>query len=198
MRRASLSVLILLASVAASCSGGGGGETVRTRPPWADGAPVTTVVPPDQPPQNLGDFERRILAIHNRERAAVGAAPLAWDPALAASAAAYGPALAARGSLAHAPDLRTLMQGENLWMGTPGAFSIEEMVGSWAAEKSLFVPGVVPNVSRSGVFGDVGHYTQMIWRTTQRIGCALHRGDRADYLICRYSPPGNVLGQSVP
>ena len=188
--------LLPLALLAVSCSRGG--ETSGTRPPWADGAPVTTVVPADRPPQNLGDFQRRILAIHNRERAAVGAAPLAWDPALAASAASYGPALAARGSLAHAPDLRTLMQGENLWMGTSGAFSIEEMVESWAAEKALLVPGTVPNVSRSGVFGDVGHYTQMIWRTTQRIGCALHRDGRADYLICRYSPPGNVVGQPVP
>ncbi len=191
-----LSAVLVSTLLAAACSAGPGGDS--RRPPWADGAPVTTVVPPNQPPQDLGDFERRILAIHNRERAAVGAAPLVWDATLAASAASYGPALAARGNLAHAPDLRTLMQGENLWMGTSGAFSIEEMVGSWAAEKALFVPGAVPNVSRSGAFGDVGHYTQMIWRTTQRVGCALHRGGQADYLICRYSPPGNVVGQSVP
>ena len=78
------------------------------------------------------------------------------------------------------------------------SFAIEEMVGSWAAEKALFVPGTVPNVSRSGHFGDVGHYTQMIWRTTMRVGCALHRGRSDDYLICRYSPPGNVVGARVP
>lgn len=187
--------LLALATLAASCTGGGADSG---RPPWADGALVTTVVPADRPAEDLGDFERRILAVHNRERAAIGAPPLVWDPALAASAAAYAPALAARGSLAHAPDLRALMQGENLWMGTSAAFSTEEMVGSWAAEKSLFVPGAVPNVSRSGVFGDVGHYTQMIWRTTLRIGCVLHRDGRADYLICRYSPPGNVVGRTVP
>jgi hypothetical protein len=110
----------------------------------------------------------------------------------------YGPALAANGPLVHSPQTSRPGQGENLWMGTPGAFSIEEMVGSWSAEKAVFVPGMVPHVSRTGHFSDIGHYTQMIWRTTTRIGCALHRARAADYLICRYSPPGNVVGQSVP
>jgi hypothetical protein len=83
-------------------------------------------------------------------------------------------------------------------MGTAGAFSLEEMIGSWAAERSLFVPGAVPNVSRSGHFSDVGHYTQMIWPATTRVGCALHRARASDYLICRYAPAGNVVGARVP
>ena len=185
---AALAALPLLAG----CGSGGG------RPPWADGRQIVTEGPANAPAQNLSNFPARILALHNRERAATGAAPLSWDVSLAAAAATYGPALARQGRLAHAPDLRTLRQGENLWMGTAGAFSIEEMVGSWAAEKSIFVPGIVPNVSRSGHFGDVGHYTQMIWPSTARVGCALHRSARDDYLICRYSPPGNVVGERVP
>jgi hypothetical protein len=167
------------------------------RPPWADGAEMVTARPPAGP-QDLSDFASRIVGLHNRERTAVGTPPLTWDSTLAAAAAAYGPALAARGSLAHSPPESRPGQGENLWMGTSGAFSIEEMVGSWAAEKALFVAGIVPNVSRSGHFSDVGHYTQMIWRASARIGCALHRARSADYLICRYSPPGNVVGQQVP
>lgn len=126
------------------------------------------------------------------------APPLAWDANLASAAASYGPALAARGRLAHSPPQSRPGQGENLWMGTAGAFSIEEMIASWAAEKSVFVPGTVPNVSRSGHFGDVGHYTQMIWRTTTRVGCALQRGRANDFLICRYAPAGNVVGAAVP
>ncbi|MDQ4087391.1 MAG: CAP domain-containing protein, partial [Pseudomonadota bacterium] len=62
-----------------------------SRPPWADGATVHTEMPPNAAPQNLGGISERILALHNRERAAVGAPPLSWDPALAASAAAYAP-----------------------------------------------------------------------------------------------------------
>jgi hypothetical protein len=29
----------------------------------------------------------------------------------------------------------------------------------------------------------------MVWRTTTRVGCALHRSRRWDFLICRYAPP---------
>lgn len=179
--------------VLSACSAG----EDRDRPPWADGREVVTEARPGAR-QDLTDLPARILALHNRERAAVAVPPLVWDSRLAAAAASYGPALAARGRLAHSPQESRPGQGENRWMGTAGAFSVEEMVGSWAAEKSIFVRGIVPQVSRSGVFGDVAHYTQMIWRTTSRIGCALHRGRTADYLVCRYSPPGNVAGQPVP
>ena len=179
--------------VLAACSRG----EEPDRPPWADGRDVVTRVRADRA-QDLSNLAGRILELHNRERQAVRAPPLVWDSNLASAAAAYGPALAARGRLVHSPAQSRLGQGENLWMGTAGAFSIEEMVRSWAAEKSIFVAGTVPYVSRSGHFADVGHYTQMIWRTTTRLGCALHRGRGSDYLICRYSPPGNVVGQSVP
>ena len=41
----------------------------------------------------------------------------------------------------------------------------------------------------------VGHYTELIWRDTTHVGCAVAiRGDRA-VLACRYSPPGNIDGQ---
>ncbi|MDB5672173.1 MAG: Fis family transcriptional regulator, partial [Alphaproteobacteria bacterium] len=53
-------------------------------------------------------------------------------------------------------------------------------------------------VSSSGHWSDVAHYTQMIWRDTDRIGCALYSTRQWDYLVCRYAPPGNVVGASVP
>ena len=191
MRRSGFALAALF--IAAACSRGDDSE----RPPWADGRDVVTRAPASRP-QDLADLAGRIVAVHNAERSAVRAPPLVWDANLAAAAAAYGPALAARGRLAHSPPETRPSQGENLWMGTAGAFSIEEMVRTWAAEKSIFVGGTVPHVSRSGHFADVGHYTQMIWRTTTRLGCALHRSRAFDYLICRYSPPGNVVGQQVP
>ena len=51
-------------------------------------------------------------------------------------------------------------------MGTRGAYELEEMAGGWAAEKSLFRPGIFPAVSSSGQWSDVAHYTQMIWKGT--------------------------------
>jgi hypothetical protein len=169
-----------------------------SRPEWADGRLVREERPARAGPQDLSRLEPRLLALHNRERAATGAAPLTWDPALARAAAAYGPALARLGKLAHSEPASRVGQGENLWMGTRGAYDLEEMAGGWAGEKSLFRPGIFPQVSRSGAWSDVGHYTQMVWKGTTRLGCAIHSSRDWDFLICRYSPPGNVVGQRVP
>ncbi len=169
-----------------------------SRPPWADGRMVTEERRRDGEAQDLSRLEARLLAIHNRERRATGAQPLVWDNALAAAAASYGPALERLGKLAHSPADTRQGQGENLWMGTRDAYELEEMAEGWAAEKSLFRPGIFPSVSRSGNWSDVGHYTQMIWKGTTRIGCAVRKARKWDFLICRYSPPGNVVGQRVP
>ena len=66
-------------------------------------------------------------------------------------------------------------------MGTHGAFSVEAMVGGWASEKRFFAAGIFPNVSRTGDWEDVGHYTQMIWPTTHA-GRLRARFDRAHRL----------------
>lgn len=169
-----------------------------SRPPWAEGAMVRTERPHGAQAQDLSNFGPLLVAAHDRERAAMGAPPLAWDDGLAARAAAYGPALARRGRLAHSPPESRPGEGENLWMGTEGAYALEEMFASWAAEKRLFTPGIFPEVSTSGHWNDVAHYSQIIWPETRRIGCALHKAARWDYLICRYAPGGNVVGGRVP
>lgn len=145
-----------------------------------------------------GSVEQRLLHAHNLERAQVGVPPLAWDPALAAAAASYGPQLARLGRLEHSPRAGRPGQRENLWMGTAGAFTPEQMVGSWTAERALLTRGTYPAVSASGRWQDVSHYTQLVWPTTTRVGCAVHRASSQDYLICRYSPPGNKDGFLIP
>jgi len=150
------------------------------------------------PLQDQSNLAARLLAAHNRERAAVGVPLLRWDPALAASAASYGPALAAMGRLEHSPRAGRPSESENLWMGSRRAYTPEQMVGTWAAEKAYFRPGIFPNVSTTGNWPDVSHYTQMIWRSTTALGCAVHAAANMDYLICRYAPKGNRDGQRVP
>ena len=142
-------------------------------------------------------FPARILAAHNLERARAGKAPLVWDNALGAAAAAYARQMAFTGRFEHSSRRARPGVGENLWMGSHGYFPVEAMVGSWAAEKRWFRRGVFPNNSRTGNWVDVAHYTQMIWPTTQRIGCAIASTGRTDYLVCRYSNPGNVDGRIV-
>lgn len=148
--------------------------------------------------QPLDPISVRLLAAQNAERARVGVPPLAWDPALAESAASYGPVLAALGRLQHSPRDTRPGQRENLWMGTRGAFSPEQIVATWTAERRFFRPGIFPDVSTTGNWLDVSHYTTLIWPTTARVGCAIHRTPDWDFLICRYSPPGNIDGRPVP
>lgn len=140
----------------------------------------------------------RLLSVHNRERQRLRVRPLAWDPRLAAAAAAYGRVLAAKGRLEHSPPHRRPGQLENLWMGTRGAFSPEEMVGNWISERSRYRRGIFPAVSLTGRWTDVAHYTQLIWPGTTHVGCAVQQASRWEYLICRYSPPGNVVGSRTP
>jgi hypothetical protein len=142
------------------------------------------------------DFNSRLLAAQNVARAAVGVPPLAWNAQLAADARVWANELAATGRFEHSPDAPGAEpQGENLWAGTPRAFSPESMVGLWTAEKADYRPGVFPNNSRSGDVERVGHYTQMIWRDTRQVGCATAVGQREEFLVCRYSEAGNVYGQ---
>ena len=146
--------------------------------------------------QTAGSFDARILAAHNAERARMGIQPLRWNPMLAAQAGVWARDLASRGAFEHARD--RLGAGENLWMGTSGYYSPEAMIGAFIAEKQYFRPGKFPEVSSSGRWQDVGHYTQLIWAGTTEVGCAAATGNGRDVLVCRYLPAGNVIGQAVP
>jgi hypothetical protein len=160
---------------------------------------LTIATPASAQPQSFAaQFPARILAAHNAQRAALRLPPLVWDPVLGAAAAAYAQQMAITGRFEHSDRSQRRGIGENLWSGSHGAFSVEAMVAAWASERRDFVPGIFPNNSRTGNWMDIAHYTQMIWPGTQRIGCALAASPRADYLICRYSPAGNIDGRPVP
>lgn len=143
------------------------------------------------------EFPARVLAAQNALRAQAGVAPLVWDNALGSAAADYARQLALTSTFKHSDRRARAGTGENLWMGTHGAFGVETMIGGWASEKRFFSPGTFPNVSRTGNWEDVGHYTQMIWPTTTRVGCALASTPRIDYLVCRYAGAGNIDGRPV-
>ena len=138
-----------------------------------------------------------LLAAHNRARDAAGELPLSWDSSLAEGAAQYADFLAQAGQLRHSPAESRQGLGENLWMGTRNYFRPTSMVDAWASERSMFRAATFPDVSTTGNWAQVGHYTQMIWPATQRVGCAIGKGPRADVLVCRYFPAGNVMGSPV-
>lgn len=139
-----------------------------------------------------------LLGRHNMERRARGVALLSWDPALAQSAQIYANELAHYNVMRHSPKSTRRGIGENLWMGTRNQFRPAMMVGHWASERSMYRPATFPAVSTTGNWADVGHYTQMIWPGTQRVGCAIGQSASFDILVCRYWPKGNIDGQRVP
>jgi uncharacterized protein YkwD len=140
------------------------------------------VAAPDSRTAERPGFSARLLLAQNAERQSLGLRPLRWDPQLAAAASAYADELAATGEWGHSDDEDRPDQGENLWMGTRGAFTAEEMVGDWISEKKAF---------------RAGHYTQIVWADTDRIGCGLRSSQDDDYLVCRYAHAGNVMGETV-
>ena len=141
------------------------------------------------------DIDDRFLASHNRERTSLGLPELKWDADLAAEAKAWADGLAESGQMRHSTAGSGF--GENLWAGTSNYFAPETMVGDWIEEKAQFKRGTFPHVSRTGRFEDVGHYSQVVWRDTTHVGCAVAKGENDDFLVCRYSRPGNVVGQIV-
>jgi hypothetical protein len=161
-------------------------------------APERVVEPrPSAAPAPRGSVLLRgaMLGGQNRARADVGVAPLTWSEPLAASALAYAQVMARTGRFEHAPQSMGMdREGENLWTGTRGAYRFDEMVGHWVAEKKDFVNLPVPQSSKTGRWEDVGHYTQIVWRGTTQVGCAIASNAKDDFVVCRYSPPGNVWG----
>ncbi len=53
--------------------------------------------------------------------------------------------------------------------------------------------------------GMCGHYTQIVWRSTQKLGCGIKVCTKNSpfgasfptwtYVVCNYQPPGNIIGQ---
>jgi hypothetical protein len=143
----------------------------------------------------MNAFQAQVLAEHNRIRAEAGVPLLVWSAGLAEKAQGWANHLAADVHQLH--HNRESGMGQNLAVWTSGQKSPQQFVDWWAAEKANFTPGTFPDVSRTGDWESVAHYTQMIWKNTAQVGCAIATGSGNDYLVCDYSPQGNVYEQRV-
>ena len=152
-----------------------------------------TVASPAFADARAGDW----LDAHNTERSEFGVLPLRWSDDLAAEARVWAETLAREEQMRHSSFEERAGRGENLWMGTAGYYTAEQMIAHFAQEKQYFRTGRFPEVSTTGQWGDVGHYTQVVWPATREVGCATARGPRYEFLVCRYWPAGNKMGQQI-
>ncbi|KAK2393337.1 hypothetical protein P8452_15360 [Trifolium repens] len=126
------------------------------------------------------------LDVHNQARKDVHVGPLQWDNTLETYAQDYANKRIKDCELEHSMG----PYGENLAEGY-GEMNGTDSVKFWLTEK--------PNYdyhSNSCVNDECLHYTQIVWRDTVHLGCAKSKCKNGwVFVICSYSPPGNVDGQ---
>lgn len=157
-----------------------------------------------------------MTAAHNAVREAVSMQslpPLTWSETIAEYAQEWADELAKDCMPRHRSNLS---YGENIATfgstaaGGPGTTAADAVDG-WAAEIDCWEYGefmrtdscdaqCVAQLNASGC----GHYTQLVWSSTEEVGCGLSQCSRSqggptfqfDIWVCNYDPPGNFVGRN--
>ncbi|SMN21738.1 similar to Saccharomyces cerevisiae YJL078C PRY3 Cell wall protein with a role in mating efficiency [Maudiozyma saulgeensis] len=128
-------------------------------------------------------LQQSVLDEHNRLRALhVDTPPLVWDDALASFAQDWAAKYDCSGILTHSQE----PYGENLAIG----YTAIEATDAWYDEIRFY------NYSDPQYSETTGHFTQMVWKDSNKLGCALRNCYNAwtFYFVCEYDPPGNYIG----
>ncbi|XP_070548501.1 Golgi-associated plant pathogenesis-related protein 1-like [Ptychodera flava] len=141
----------------------------------------------------LEDLEQQILEAQNYFRCLHGVQPLKWDDELAEAARGVALDNAARFQIQHS----TLEYGENI--DFYGLSNAEGQTGYgfarlWYDEISVYRwanPGFQP---------DAGHFTQLVWKDTNTVGCGFATSRTIGpytyyFAVCEYLPPGDVIDE---
>jgi uncharacterized protein YkwD len=145
----------------------------------------------DEPP----NLAAEMLRDHNAVRAPLGLPPVTWDDALARHAQVWADQLVAETELRHSPHDSRPGEGENLARMDGGHDRATRLFSGWASEAAQYQVGPLDCMDHSGLMA-IGHYTQLVWKSTRRIGCAVAYSPESEVLVCRYSPRGNICGQT--
>ncbi|KAM9445740.1 peptidase inhibitor 16-like [Clarias gariepinus] len=137
----------------------------------------------------------QIVALHNHYRSVVSPKAadmlhMTWNDTLSSIAEGY----AALCIWNHNPAVRNIL-GENLFL-TTGHLNINRSMAAWFDEYKDYV---YANQTCKNI---CGHYTQMVWAKSNRVGCASHFCKTVEgstynntmIVVCNYFPPGNVEG----
>lgn len=131
----------------------------------------------------------QFLAPQNLARAAIRLPPLRWDPKLARYAQRYANQRRFDCALRHSGS----PYGENIFWGSGYRWRPAEAAVAWVSERKFY------NYRSNSCGGgrECGHYTQIVWRGSRRVGCARVRCAKGKgvFMTCNYDPPGNYIGE---
>ncbi|MCL7049273.1 hypothetical protein MKW94_026939 [Papaver nudicaule] len=141
------------------------------------------------------------LSAHNNARANVSVGAMTWDATVAKYAQDYADLRKADCQLVHSTGGS---YGENIAWSSSSNFTGVAAVNLWVAEKAFY--SYPANTCQSGKV--CGHYTQVVWRNSIRLGCGrVTCNNGGTFIICSYDPREFAsmgrfshmkLGSSVP
>jgi pathogenesis-related protein 1 len=150
------------------------------------------------PSNNLLNIQA-MLDAHNAYRGELGLPSLAWSNELAGYAQKWVNELVKNRNceISHRPhdekDPWNQIYGENIYWGSEG-YTPLDAVSSWGSEKSFFD---TRTKTCKGDWSTCGHYTQLIWKQTTKVGCAIATCSNGNLIVvCNYDPAGNMQGET--
>jgi len=138
----------------------------------------------------------KMLGHHNKIRRDVGVAALTWDKSIAAYAQEWADYLANSNNcnLMHRSEenREEKVFGENIyWCSADNGSSPFAASQSWYEEIKHYTYGRLNENNWRGV----GHYTQMVWKTTTSMGAGMATCPSGGVVVvANYNPPGNYMG----
>jgi len=132
-----------------------------------------------------------ITAAHNAVRADVDVEGMTWNSELAALATDF----IADCQFEHSSSGERMgvagfqYIGENLFSSGGSKPTGQQITDAWASEKSDY------DYNSNSCSGVCGHYTQIVWRDSTDLGCAMKDCGGSYIVSCEYGPGGNFNGQ---
>jgi len=132
-------------------------------------------------------------AYHNNYRQLHNATLFSYDATVAASAQSWANSMSPNGAGCSTHSSGT-GYGENLaWTSssTPTAdVSYLDSVQSWYSEVKDWSFSTSAGTSSAAT----GHFTQVVWASSTKVGCGRTQGSGGTCTVCQYDPPGNYVG----
>lgn len=128
------------------------------------------------------------LQAHNNIRASVKQPPLQWSSDLEHISQQWVNQLAQNCKIYHHKG--NIPFGENIFISTAPA-TVVEAINLWGSEKNIY--NYQQNRCQAGK--QCGHYTQIVWKGTTELGCAMQScANGSQIYVCSYFPAGNIIG----